>query len=66
MLIDNPNSHPVLMLRKVYADEMEAILEFIYNGQAHIQENKLNGFLSTARFLKVRFKKKNKKKSFFS
>jgi hypothetical protein len=57
MLIDNPNPHPVLMLRKVYADELKAILDFIYNGQAKIQQKRLNHFLSAAKFLQVWFLK---------
>lgn len=41
------------MLRQIYADDLEAILHFIYNGEAHVREDNLNDFLATAKFLQV-------------
>ena len=33
ILVDNPCEHPVVMIRETKAEELEAILEFIYTGQ---------------------------------
>ena len=53
MFVGNPAPNPVIMLRQTYADELEAILQFIYNGQTHVHEEKLNDFLSAAKFFQV-------------
>ena len=53
MFVGNPAPNPVIMLRQTYAEEVEAILQFIYNGQTHVHEEKLNDFLSAAKFFQV-------------
>ena len=55
MFVGNPAPHPVIMLRQTYAEELEAILQFIYNGQTHVHEEKLNDFLSAAKTFQVTF-----------
>ena len=53
MFLSNPAPHPIIMLRQIYADDLDAILHFIYNGEAHVREDNLNDFLATAKFLQV-------------
>ena len=35
--MDNPSPHPVIMLRHTYAEDLESILEFIYQGEAQVR-----------------------------
>jgi hypothetical protein len=53
MFIDNPSPNPIIMLRHTYAEELEAILEFVYNGETQIKEESLDEFLSAAKYLQV-------------
>ena len=44
MLADNPSSHPIIMIKEAKAEEIEAILKFIYTGQVSLCNS--NGVLS--------------------
>jgi hypothetical protein len=37
LFVDNPSPHPVIMLRHTYAEDLESILEFIYQGEAQVR-----------------------------
>jgi hypothetical protein len=36
MLDENPCPHPIVMIREAQADDIEAILKFIYTGQVQV------------------------------
>ena len=70
MFRESPHHHPVLYLRGVKKTDMEALLDFMYHGEARFDQNPsklsfqfacyslpeddLEDFLSTAEDLKVR------------
>ena len=47
-------NHPIIYLRGIQSPEMEAILQFIYHGQATLHEEKMIEFLLVARNLKIK------------
>lgn len=53
LFIDNPCQNPIIMLRDTYADELEAVLNFIYNGEVQVTQSGLDEFVKTAKFLQV-------------
>lgn len=49
----NPHQHPLLYLKGVSHRDLEAILEFMYQGETKINKNHLDSFLNAAQELKV-------------
>ena len=45
---------PTILLYDIRAEEMEALVEFMYNGEVNITQDKLNHFLDLAEKLQVR------------
>lgn len=54
LLKANPCQHPIVILRDVRVQDMEALLRFMYNGEVHIGQEQLADFLKTAQTLQVR------------
>ncbi|XP_054281906.1 protein abrupt-like isoform X2 [Macrosteles quadrilineatus] len=54
LLKANPCQHPIVILRDVREQDMEALLRFMYNGEVHIGQEQLTDFLKTAQTLQVR------------
>ena len=48
------NQHPIIYLRGVQFSEMEAILQFIYQGETVFHKKKINELLSVARNLEIK------------
>lgn len=53
-LQENPCKHPVVILKDVNHEDVEALLSFVYQGVVYISEKKLNSFLQTAELLQIR------------
>ncbi|KAF2343874.1 BTB/POZ domain, partial [Trinorchestia longiramus] len=51
---ENQTEHPIIFLRDVNFWELEAILDFIYNGQVNIMREQLPGFIRTAEALQIK------------
>lgn len=51
---ENPCKHPVVILKDVNYEDVEALLSFVYQGVVYISEKKLNSFLQTAELLQIR------------
>ena len=49
-----PNDNPMIFLRGISFKEVEAVLDFMYNGQTKIDHEQLDAFLAAAEELKVR------------
>ena len=49
-----PNDSPMIFLRGISFKEVEAVLDFMYNGQTKIDHEQLDAFLAAAEELKVR------------
>lgn len=45
--------HPVLMLAGISANDLEAILEFIYQGEVNIEPSQLPSLLQAAHYLDI-------------
>lgn len=54
VLKENQTEHPIIFLRDVNFWELEAILDFIYNGQVNIMREQLPGFIRTAEALQIK------------
>ena len=54
-IINNmPEKNPVIFLRGIHAQEIEAILQFIYLGQATVNEDRINELLNVANSLDIK------------
>ena len=53
VLKSNKHSHPLLCLTDVGSSELNNILDYIYNGEVKIQQDRLEGFLQMADRFKV-------------
>ena len=54
LLVNNPHSHPLLYLRGIKQTELQAILKFMYFGEALISENRINDFVGVAKDLEIK------------
>ncbi|MCL4122820.1 UNVERIFIED_CONTAM: hypothetical protein GTU68_012593, partial [Idotea baltica] len=48
MFISNPCKHPIVFMKDVRSDDMEALLDFVYHGIVHIPQDNLSSLLKTA------------------
>merc|ERR1711963_1190920 len=46
--------HPVLVLKDVRFLELQSILEFVYNGEVNVEQDRLESFLKTAELLRIK------------
>jgi len=53
ILLKNPHQHPLIYLKGIGIDDLEAIIKFIYQGQTSISETNLDSFLASAQELQV-------------
>ena len=49
ILLNNPHQHPLIYLRGVKQQEMQAILQFMYLGEANIFQGRINQFMIIAK-----------------
>ena len=54
MLIQNKHVHPLIYMRGVSKEDMKAIVDFLYNGEANIPQESLDSFLAIASELKLK------------
>lgn len=47
------DDHPTIILSGVSAEDVRAIVEFTYQGEAHVPEENIRNLLEAARFLKI-------------
>ena len=50
----NPCQHPIIILRDIKYDDLQSLLQFMYNGEVNVAQEQLNSFLKTAESLKIR------------
>ncbi|RZF47800.1 hypothetical protein LSTR_LSTR006064 [Laodelphax striatellus] len=51
---ENPCEHPVVILKDVSHEDVEALLSFVYQGVVYVSEKKLASFLQTAELLQIK------------
>ena len=54
LLVDNPDKHPVVILKGVKYEHLKAIVYYIYNGKVKIDPEELPALISIANELKIR------------
>ena len=54
LLAATAHPHPLLLLRGVAGEELQALLQFVYQGEARIPEDRIQQFVTMARDLQVR------------
>ena len=54
ILLDNPQSHPLIYLRGVKHQELESILQFIYLGEATFYHNNIDRFIQASKDLQIK------------
>ncbi|XP_055642400.1 transcription factor GAGA-like [Toxorhynchites rutilus septentrionalis] len=50
----NYDKHPIFLLKDVKFDDLRAIVDYMYRGEANIAQNNLSSFLQTAEFLEIK------------
>ncbi|KAB7496583.1 Protein bric-a-brac 1, partial [Armadillidium nasatum] len=50
----NPCKHPIVFLKDVKGQDMEALIEFIYKGEVSVSQTELGSLISTAENLKIK------------
>jgi len=53
ILKQNPHQHPLLYLKGVEFNDLQAVLNFMYHGEVNVAQEELNSLLSVAEDLKV-------------
>uniref|UniRef100_T1JEK0 BTB domain-containing protein n=1 Tax=Strigamia maritima TaxID=126957 RepID=T1JEK0_STRMM len=51
---ENPCKHPIVILKDVSANELQALLDFMYKGEVNVSQEKLSSLLKTADYLKIK------------
>ena len=54
ILKGNKHSHPLIYMRGVNSDDMTAIIDFLYYGEANVYQENLEGFLAIAEELQIK------------
>ena len=54
VLKKNKHSHPMIYMRGLKVKDLDAIVDFIYNGEANIHQEDLDGFLALAEELQLK------------
>ena len=60
ILKKNPHTHPLIYLKGIEFSTLEALLKFIYHGEASVHQDNLQAFLAAAEELKVKGLRKDK------
>merc|ERR1711923_614305 len=50
----NPHQQPLLYLKSVRYTDLQAVLNFMYNGEVNVAQEELNSFLAVAEELQVK------------
>merc|ERR1712240_764192 len=54
VLKQNPHEHPLLYLKGVQFNDLQAVLNFMYHGEVNVAQEELNSFLAVAEDLEVK------------
>ncbi|XP_043225958.1 protein bric-a-brac 1-like isoform X7 [Amphibalanus amphitrite] len=54
LLKENPCQHPVFFLKDTSAEDLRAVIEFVYNGEVNVAQGQLASFIKTAEMLQIR------------
>ncbi|XP_015912678.1 myoneurin [Parasteatoda tepidariorum] len=54
LFLNNPCSHPIVILPELKYTDMKALVDFIYCGQVNVSQNQLSKILKVANYLKIK------------
>ncbi|MCL4139788.1 UNVERIFIED_CONTAM: hypothetical protein GTU68_002594, partial [Idotea baltica] len=54
LLKQNPCQHPIIILRDVAFPDLSALLNFVYQGEVYVSQDRLPAFLRTAEMLHIK------------
>lgn len=54
LFLENPSSHPIIILPELKYMDMKALVDFMYNGQVNVSESQLPKLLKTAENLRIK------------
>ena len=54
ILAKNKHSHPLIYMRKIKSEDLVAIIDFLYCGEANVYQENLNSFLAIAEELQLK------------
>lgn len=54
MFTNIPNKHPVVFLKDVLCKDLEALLDFMYNGEVNVPQSSLSSLIKTAEGLQIK------------
>jgi len=54
LLKSNPCQHPIVILRDVREDDLRLLLNFMYQGEVQVEQDRINTFLRTAETLQIK------------
>jgi len=54
ILTKNSHPHPIIFMKDIRGDEMEALISFMYKGEVNVSQGNLSEFLKTAESLRIR------------
>ena len=54
VLRQNPHPNPLIYLRGLRANDIQSVLDFMYNGEVNVAQDELNSFLAVAEDLSVK------------
>ena len=54
MLVKKKHNHPLIYLRGVQTENLMAMVDFLYNGEANVSQESFNSFLVVASDLKLK------------
>ena len=50
----HPCRHPVIFLKETSAEDLRAVIQFIYNGEVNVSQTQLASFIKTAEMLHIK------------
>lgn len=54
MFIKNPTKHPIVFMKDVTSRDLEALLDFMYNGEVNVPQSSLGSLIKTAEGLQIK------------
>ena len=54
MFTKNPSKHPIVFMKDVTARDLEALLDFMYNGEVNVPQSSLGSLIKTAEGLQIK------------
>jgi hypothetical protein len=52
---ENPHQHPLIYLKGVSFENLQNVIQFVYQGEARVNKDKMNSFLEVGQELQIRY-----------